>query len=189
MCGWMQDCGHADFCFACVQGLTTCPTCSTTIKGWHLVQPNSPPVHPLVLSLKAAFNSSITCNTSNQVTKKNKKRGLQCVEGLGDDPILGNSLAMDSDDEGVDAGLLTWVASLDKVSETQFSNLESDPQPDTTLGSEVQGFDSQDTQFGDMREVKKKKKNPTQPAPFPRVQTRLRGPSAPIKGKKTMKLS
>jgi hypothetical protein len=193
MCGWLQDCGHADFCFACVQGLTTCPICGATIKGWHLVQPSSPPVNPLVLSLKAAFNSSIICNTSNQVTRKTKKRGLQCVEGLGGDPILGNSTPIDSDDDdddddGVDAGLLTWVASLEKVSETQLSNLESEAQPDTTLDNTVEGFDSQGTQEDNMREVKKKKRNPTQPAPFPRVQTRLRGPPAPIKGKKTMKL-
>ena len=36
MCGWLQDCGHVDFCFACVQGLTSCPTCSTTIEGGKL---------------------------------------------------------------------------------------------------------------------------------------------------------
>ena len=189
MFGWLQDCGHADFCFGCVQGLHTCPICSSPIKGWHLLQANSPPVNPLVLSLKDAFNSSITCNTSNQMTKMNKKRGLQCVEGLGDDGVLGNSSLTDSDDDGVDAGLLTWVASLDKVSETQLSNLESEPQHHTTLGNTVEGLESQDTQFGDTTEVKKKKKNPTQPAPFPRVQTRLRRPNASIKGKKTMKVS
>ena len=123
------------------------------------------------------------------MTKKNKKRGLQCVDGLGDDPILGNSSLTDSDDDDVDAGLLTWVASLDKVSETQVSNLECEPQPHTSLVNTIEGFESQDTQEDNTREVKKKKKNPTQPAPFPRVQTRLRGPPAPIKGKKTMKLS
>jgi len=125
------------------------------------------------------------------MTRKTKKRGLQCLEGLGDDPILGTSTPIDSDDDdddGVDAGLLTWVASLEKVSETQLSNLESEAQPDTTLDNTVEGFDSQGTQEDNMREVKKKKRNPTQPAPFPRVQTRLRGPPAPIKGKKTMKL-
>ena len=124
------------------------------------------------------------------MTRKAKKRGLQSVEGLGDDPILGISTPIDSDDDddGVDAGLLTWVASLEKVSETQISNLESEAQPDTTLENTVEGFESQFTQEDNMREVKKKKKNPTQPAPFPRVQTRLRGPPAPIKGKKTMKM-
>lgn len=192
MCGWLQECGHADFCFACVQGLTTCPICGATIKGWHLVRPNSPPVNPLVLSLKAAFNSSIICNTSNHMTKKSKKRGLQSLEGVGHDPTLEISTPIDSDeddDDGVDAGLLTWVASLKKVSETQMSNLESEAQPDTTLDNTVEGFDSQGTQEDNMREVKKKKKNPTQPAPFPRVQTRLRGPPpAPIKGKKAMKM-
>jgi hypothetical protein len=164
ICGWLQDCGHADFCFPCVQGLTTCPTCGATIKGWHLVQSNSPPVNPLVLSLKAAFNSSIICNTSNQVTRKTKKRGLQCVEGLGDDPTLGSSTINDSDDDdddGVDAGLLTWVASLEKVSETQLSNLESEAQPDTTLDNTLEGFESQGTQVANMREVKKKKKSHT----------------------------
>jgi hypothetical protein len=75
------------------------------------------------------------------------------------------------------------------VSETQFSNLESEPQPDTTLDNTVEGFESQGTQEDNTREKKKRKKNPTQPAPFPRVQTRLRGPPAPIKGKKMMKLS
>ena len=126
------------------------------------------------------------------MTRKNKKRGLQLVETIGDDPILGNSLLTDSDDD--DAGLLTWVASLDKVSETQLSNLESEPHLNTTVDNTEPGlalqFESQDTQEDDTREVKKKKKkNATQPAPFPRVQTRLRGPPAPIKGKKMMKLS
>lgn len=114
---------------------------------------------------------------------------MQCVEGLGDEAFLGNSSLTDSDDDGVDAGLLNWVASLDKVSETQLSNLESEPQVDANLENTTEGFESQGTQDGDTREVKKRKKNPTQPAPFPRVQTRLRGPPAPIKGKKTMKLS
>lgn len=123
------------------------------------------------------------------MSNKNKKRGLQTGEGLGDEAFLGNSSLTDSDDEGVDAGLLTWVASLDKVSETQLSNLESEPQLDVNLENTTQGFESQGTQDGHTREVKKKKKNPTQPAPFPRVQTRLRSTPAPIKGKKTMKLS
>lgn len=65
------------------------------------------------------------------MTRKNKKRGLQVVETIGDDPILGNSSLTDSDDD--DAGLLTWVASLDKVSETQLSNLESEPHLNTTV--------------------------------------------------------
>jgi hypothetical protein len=124
------------------------------------------------------------------MSNKNKKRGLQCVEGLGDEAFLGNSSLTDSDDDGVDAGLLTWVASLDKVSETQLSNLESEPQLDANLENTTEGFESQGTQDGDTREVKKRKKNPTQPAPFPRVQTRRQGPPPPpIKGKKTMKLS
>ncbi len=188
MCGWLQDCGHADFCFACVQGLTTCPTCSTTIKGWHLLQHNSPPLNPLVLSLSSAFNSSIVCNTSNQITKKKKKQGLQCVDTTNGDEVLGN----DSDDDD-DAGLLTWVASLDKDHDTQVSNLESETQVTTTLGDTIDclavGTDSQGTQEDNTREAKKRKRNPTQPAPFPRVQTRLRGPPATIKGKRTMKLS
>ena len=102
------------------------------------------------------------------MTRENKQCGLQCVEGLGDDPILGNSSLTDSDDDGVDAGLLAWAASLGKVSETQVSNLESEPQPDTTLGNEVKGFDSQDTQLGDTKEVtkKKKKKKPHSLVPF-----------------------
>ena len=33
------------------------------------------------------------------MTKKNKKWGLQCVEIVGDDPILGNSSLTDSDDD------------------------------------------------------------------------------------------
>ena len=82
------------------------------------------------------------------MTRIAKKRGLQSVEGLGDDPILGISTPIDSDDDdddGVDAGLLTWVASLEKVSETQISNLESEAQPDTTLENTVEGFESQFT--------------------------------------------
>ena len=192
MCEWMQDCGHADFCFACVQGLTSCPTCSTTIKGWHLLEPNSPPVNPLVLSLSAAFNSSIMSNNSNQMTtRKNKKRGLKCVEAEGDDPILGNSSLTDSDDD--DAGLLTWVATLEKDPETQVSNLESETQLVAPVDNAGCGLalhnESQDTQEDNTTEVKRKKKRPTEPAPFPRVQTRMRGPPAPLKGKKMMKLS
>ena len=116
---------------------------------------------------------------------------LDFLETIQDDPILGNSSLTDSDDD--DAGLLTWVASLDKVSETQFNNLESEPQLNTTVDNTVAGLalqpESQDTQEDNTREVKKKKKNATQPAPFPRVQTRMRGPPQPIKGKKLMKLS
>jgi hypothetical protein len=126
------------------------------------------------------------------MTRKNKKRALEFVETVQDDPILGNSSLTDSDDDD-DAGLLTWVASLDKVSETQFSNLESEPHLHTTVDNTVAGLalqnESQDTQEDNTREVKKKKKNATQPAPFPRVQTRMRGPPAPMKGKKLMKLS
>ena len=94
------------------------------------------------------------------MTRKNKKRGLQLVETIGDDPILGNNLLTDSDDD--DAGLLTWVASLDKVSETQLSNLESEPHLNTTVDNTEPGlalqFESQDTQEDDTREVKKKEK-------------------------------
>ena len=191
MCGWLQDCGHADFCFACVQGLTTCPTCSSTIKGWHLLQTNSPPVQSLVLSLKAAFNSSIICNNSNGMIKKNKKRVQECLEPIGDDQILGDSSLTDSDDD--DAGLLTWAASLEKDHATQVSNLESERQLTTTVDNTVDGLalhaDSQATEDDNLNFPKKKKKNPTQPAPFPRVQTRLRGPPAPMKGKKMLKLS
>ena len=190
MCGWLQDCGHADFCFACVQGLTTCPTCDSTIKGWHLLQTNSPPIQPLVLSLKATFNSNIMCHNSNGMIRKNKKRVLQCLETAGDEIIVGNSSLADSDDDN--AGLVTWAASLEKDHETHDSNLESEPQLTTTVDNTVDGLalhdESQATQEDNMNSPPPKK-NPTQPAPFPRVQTRLRGCPAPIKGKKIVKLS
>ena len=202
MCGWLQECGHADFCFPCVQGLTTCPTCDSPIKGWHLLQTKSPPIQPLVLSLKAAFNSKIKCHNSTGIIRKNKKRELQCLESAGDELIVGGSSLADSDDD--DAGLLTWAASCEKQFETQDSNLqkgfetqdnnlESEPQGTTTVDNTLQDLplpdDSQGTQDDHMNFPKKKKKNPTQPAPFPRVQTRLRGTPGPIKGKKMMKLS
>ena len=114
---------------------------------------------------------------------------LQCLETARGDPLLGN----DSDDDDVDAGLLTWAASLEKEYETQASNLESDTQLTTTMDNIADGlalhYESQGTQEDNTREVKKRKRNPTQPAPFPRVQTRLRGPPVPVKGKRTMKLS
>ena len=114
---------------------------------------------------------------------------MQCVDTAKADPVLGN----DSDDDDDDAGLLTWVASLDKDYETQVSNLESETQLTTTVDNTIDslalGTDSQGTQDDNRRDAKKRKRNPTHPAPFPRVQTRLRGAPAPIKGKKTMKLS
>lgn len=104
------------------------------------------------------------------MTRKNKKRALEFVETVQDDPILGNSSLTDSDDDD-DAGLLTWVASLDKVSETQFSNLESEPHLHTTVDNTVAGLalqnESQDTQEDNTREVKKKKKVPHNLLPFP----------------------
>jgi hypothetical protein len=152
MCGWLQDCGHANFCFACVQGLPTCPTYDSTIKGWHLLQTNSPPVQPLVLSLKAAFNSNITCHNSTKMIRKNKKRVLQCLETAGDEFIVGDSSLADSDDDN--AGLVTWAASLEKEYETQGSNLESEPQLTTTVDNTVDGLalhdESQATQDDNM---------------------------------------
>jgi hypothetical protein len=103
------------------------------------------------------------------MTRKNKKRQLDFVETVQDDPILGSSSLTDSDDD--DAGLLTWVASLDKVSETQFSNMESEPQLNTTVDNIVVGLalqnEDQDTQEDNTREVKKKKKMPHNLLPFP----------------------
>ena len=123
--------------------------------------------------------------------RKNKKRVLQCLESAGDEIIVGNSSLVDSDDD--DAGLLTWAASCEKDHETQDSNLESEPQVTTTVDNTVQGLplpdNSQGTQDDNMNFPPKKKRNPTQPAPFPRVQTRLRGSPAPTKGKKMVKLS
>ena len=88
--------------------------------------------------------------------------------------------------------MLTWAASLEKDHATQVSNLESERQLTTTVDNTVDGLalhaDSQATEDDNLN-FPKKKKNPTQPAPFPRVQTRLRGPPAPMKGKKMLKLS
>ena len=60
------------------------------------------------------------------------------------------------------------------MSETQLSNLESENLPDIAVDNTLEGFQSQGIQEDNTQEVKKKKKrNPTQPAPFPRVITRL----------------
>ena len=92
------------------------------------------------------------------MTKKNKKQRPQCLETATGEEVLG----LGSDDDDVDAGLLTWAASLEKEYETQVSNLESDTQLTTTIDNPVDGLalhsESQGTQEDNTREVKKRKR-------------------------------